>query len=107
MPTYQFVTADVFTNARFGGNQLAVFPSARGISDAAMLQIAREFNFSETTFVLPARDARNTLQVRIFTPRGELRFAGHPTVGTAFALAWLGEIPLSAGDTRIVFEEGV
>ena len=107
MATFPFVTTDVFTSARFGGNQLAVFPDARGIPEAAMQPIAREFNFSETTFVLPAADARHTRRVRIFTPGGELQFAGHPTVGTAFALAWLGEIPLSQGETRIVLEEGV
>lgn len=107
MPSFPFITTDVFTTARFGGNQLAVFPDARGIPDDALQPIAREFNFSETTFVFPARDGANTRQVRIFTPGGELRFAGHPTIGTAFALAWVGAVPLSRGDTRIVLEEGV
>jgi trans-2,3-dihydro-3-hydroxyanthranilate isomerase len=107
MPTFAFVTADVFTKQRFGGNQLAVFPDARGIDSAQMQQIAREFNFSETTFVLPPRDRANTRLVRIFTPGGELPFAGHPTVGTAFVLATIGDIPLAGPETRIVFEEGV
>jgi len=107
MRTFPFVTADVFTGTRFGGNQLAVFPDARGIPESAMQPIAREFNFSETTFVLPAADTRHTRKVRIFTPGSELQFAGHPTVGTAFALAWLGEIPLAKGETQIVLEEGV
>ena len=107
MSTFPFVTADVFTKQRFGGNQLAVFPDALGIAPELMQQIAREFNFSETTFVLPPDDSRHTRRIRIFTPTYELPFAGHPTVGTAFALASLGEIPMNGAETRIVFEEGV
>lgn len=107
MPAFPYCTADVFTSSRFGGNQLAVFPDASGIPEQAMQRIAREFNFSETTFVLPALDPRNTRRVRIFTPGGELPFAGHPTVGTAFVLATTGAIPLTGAETRIVFEEGV
>jgi trans-2,3-dihydro-3-hydroxyanthranilate isomerase len=107
MPSFPYYTADVFTATRFGGNQLAVFPDASGIPDDALQPIAREFNFSETTFVYPPRDARHTRRVRIFTPGGELPFAGHPTVGTAFVLASIGEIALAGGETRIVFEEGV
>ncbi|HMC57303.1 MAG TPA: PhzF family phenazine biosynthesis protein [Gemmatimonadaceae bacterium] len=107
MPTFSFLTTDVFTSTPFGGNQLAVFADARGIPERAMQPIAREFNFSETTFVLPPSDPRHTRAVRIFTPGGELQFAGHPTVGTAFALAWLGLVPLREGETAIVLEEGV
>lgn len=107
MPSFRFVTADVFTRQRFGGNQLAVFPDARGIDPALMQQIAREFNFSETTFVLPPSDAKHTRRVRIFTPGSELPFAGHPTVGTAFVLAAIGELKVAGAETRIVFEEGV
>jgi trans-2,3-dihydro-3-hydroxyanthranilate isomerase len=107
MPTHRFVTVDVFTSERFGGNQLAVFPHANGIPEEALLHITREFNFSETTFVFPPADARNTRRVRIFTPGGEIPFAGHPTVGTAFVLATIGEIALSTADTDIVLEEGV
>jgi trans-2,3-dihydro-3-hydroxyanthranilate isomerase len=107
LSSYRFVTADVFTNTRFGGNQLAVLPDARGLTDAQMLSIAREFNYSESTFVLPPDDPAHTRRVRIFTPAGELPFAGHPTVGTAFVLASSGEIPLTAPETRIVLEEGV
>jgi trans-2,3-dihydro-3-hydroxyanthranilate isomerase len=103
---YRFVTADVFTDRAFGGNPLAVLPDARGIGDAAMQKVAREFNLSETVFVLPAEDAGNTRRLRIFTPTRELPFAGHPTVGTALALAWLGEIDLRGEATEIVFEEG-
>ncbi len=107
MPSVPYVTADVFTDRRFGGNQLAVFPDARAIPSALMLDITREFNFSETTFVLPPEDPRHTRRVRIFTPEREMPFAGHPTVGTAHVLAHLGEVMLTGPETRIVLEEGV
>lgn len=107
MPSFKYVIADVFTDTRFGGNQLAVLPDASRLPPELMQPIAREFNFSETTFVLPPTDRRNTRRVRIFTPAGELPFAGHPTVGTAFVLAALGDIPLTGEETKIVFEEGV
>ena len=87
MTTHRFVTVDVFTDRRFGGNPLAVFPDARGLSDEAMLALAGEFNLSETTFVLPPADPANTARVRIFTPKGEIPFAGHPNVGTGWVLA--------------------
>jgi trans-2,3-dihydro-3-hydroxyanthranilate isomerase len=87
MPSYEFVTVDVFTDTRFGGNPLAVFPSAAGLTDAQMQALAREFNYSETTFVLPPEDPRHTARVRIFTPTTELPFAGHPNVGTGYVLA--------------------
>lgn len=105
MTAYHYCTADVFTERRFGGNPLAVVLDARGLDDARMLTIAREFGYSETTFVLPPEDARHTAHVRIFTPGGELPFAGHPTVGTAFVLAHTGH--LAPGCTDVVFEEGV
>jgi len=104
---YRYLTADVFTDRPFGGNPLAVFPEACGISDPRMQQVAREMNLSETVFVLPPEDPRHTRRLRIFTPGTELPFAGHPTVGTAFVLAAAGEIPLAGPETRIVFEEGV
>lgn len=103
----RYVTADVFTDRRFGGNQLAVFPDAREIPSELMLDITREFNYSETTFVLPPVDPRHTRRVRIFTPEREMPFAGHPTVGTAHVLAHLGEVTLTGRHTPIVFEEGV
>ena len=87
MPAYDFVTVDVFTDRRFGGNPLAVFPDARGLTDAQMQAIAAEFNLSETTFVLPPDNPQHHARVRIFTPRTELPFAGHPNVGTGFVLA--------------------
>src|SRR3954469_17801768 len=100
-----FLTVDVFTDRTFGGNQLAVFPDARTIDPALMLPITREFNFSETTFVLPADNPAHTARVRIFTPGAELPFAGHPTVGTAHVLASIGAVKLTGDTTRIVFEE--
>ena len=103
----RYFTADVFTDRRFGGNQLAVFPDAREIASDLMTQIAREFNYSETTFVLPPTDPSHTARVRIFTPGGELQFAGHPTIGTAHVLATIGAIAIKGPETRIVLEEGV
>jgi trans-2,3-dihydro-3-hydroxyanthranilate isomerase len=104
---YRYHTADVFTNRAFGGNQLAVLPDARGLTEQQMISIAREFNFSETVFVFPPDDTAHTRRIRIFTPGAELPFAGHPTVGTAFVLAATGEIDLDRDETRIIFEEGV
>ena len=102
-----FHTADVFTDRPFGGNPLAVLPDARGLSGEQMQTIAREFNLSETTFVLPPDDPAHTCKVRIFTPAAELPFAGHPTVGTALVLAWTGAVALTGAETDIVLEEGV
>ena len=107
MRAFPYYTADVFTARKFGGNQLAVFPDARAIPESAMQDIAREFNLSETTFVLPAADKKHFRKVRIFTPGAELAFAGHPTIGTAFVLATIGDVDLTAGDARIVLEEKV
>jgi trans-2,3-dihydro-3-hydroxyanthranilate isomerase len=102
---FDFSLVDVFTDRPFGGNQLAVFPDAEGIADETMQQLAREFNFSETTFVLPPSDPSHTCRVRIFTPRRELPFAGHPTVGTAAVLASLSDG--EAEGRPFVFEEGI
>lgn len=100
-----YVTVDVFTDERFAGNQLAVIPDARGLSDHQMQAIATEFGYSEVTFVLPPSDPANTAEVRIFTPTTEIPFAGHPNVGTAFVLGRqkeiFGRVP---GDT-LRFEE--
>jgi trans-2,3-dihydro-3-hydroxyanthranilate isomerase len=84
---WNFVTLDVFTDTRFGGNQLAVFPDARGLTDAQMQSLASELNLSETTFVLPPESPGNTARVRIFNRVAEMPFAGHPNVGTGFVLA--------------------
>ena len=97
----KFMTVDVFTDRQFGGNPLAVVLDARDLSTSQMQAIAAEFNLAETTFVLPPKDARHAAEVRIFTPKAEMPFAGHPNVGTAFVLAHLGRV---AGD-RLVFEE--
>jgi len=105
--SYVFYTADVFTDTRFGGNQLGVLPDARGLTTEQMLAITREFNYSESTFVFPPEDPKHTRRIRIFTPGGEVPFAGHPTVGTAHVLAAIGEIPLTGPETRIVLEENV
>src|SRR5690348_17795793 len=103
----RYLTTDVFTDHVFGGNQLAVFPDASGIPPELMPRIAREFNYSETTFVLPPTDSKHTRRVRIFTPGGELAFAGHPTIGTAHVLATIGAVELTGPNTEIVLEEGV
>lgn len=107
MSTIRFITTDVFTGVRFGGNQLAVIPDATGIPEELLLPIAREFAFSETTFVYPPTETGHTRRVRIFTPGGEVPFAGHPTIGTAVVLAATGDIPLTDGETRIVLGENV
>jgi trans-2,3-dihydro-3-hydroxyanthranilate isomerase len=101
---YRYFTCDVFTDTRFGGNQLAVLPEAEGLSDRQMQQIAREFNFSETTFVLPP-EAGHTRRVRIFTPPREVPFAGHPNVGTAFVLASMGAFGALETPRSVTFEE--
>jgi len=94
----------VFTETRFGGNQLAVLPKADGLTPDQMQQITREFNFSETAFVFPAK-AGHTRHVRIFTPASEIPFAGHPNVGTAFVLATIGEFGEIDSPHTIIFEE--
>ncbi|HEY0794243.1 MAG TPA: PhzF family phenazine biosynthesis protein [Acidisarcina sp.] len=87
MPNYNFQTVDVFTDRMFGGNPLAVFPEASGMTTEQMQSLAMEFNLSETTFVLAPVDPVHTARVRIFNKAGEMPFAGHPMVGTGFVLA--------------------
>lgn len=101
--SYRFVQVDVFTDVAFGGNQLAVFPDASGLSDDEMLSLTRELNYSESTFVLPGSEPA-TPRLRIFTPGGEMPFAGHPTIGTAFVLAQQG---LWKDPDEVVFEEKI
>ena len=99
---------DVFTEERFGGNPLAVVLDADGLEGTRMQRIAREFNLSETVFVLKPEHAAHTARVRIFTPADELPFAGHPTVGTGALLALLRvPEPSGRGDALIVLEEGI
>jgi trans-2,3-dihydro-3-hydroxyanthranilate isomerase len=97
----RYITVDVFTDRAFGGNPLAVVLDAGGLSTAQMQAIASEFNYVETTFVLPPREPAHDAQVRIFTVRSEIPFAGHPNVGTAFVLATQAAKP----PVRLVFEE--
>ncbi len=104
---YRFFTCDVFTDRAFGGNPLAVFTDARGLSSQQMQLVAREFNLSETTFVLPAEVETTTHKLRIFTPNTELPFAGHPTIGTALVLVWAGAVTASGGIAHVTFEEGI
>src|SRR5689334_12353891 len=96
-----FLHYDVFTRDRLRGNQLAVFLDGRGLDASLMQQIAREMNFSESTFVLPAERNDTDVRMRIFTPGSELPIAGHPTIGGTFALAEAGVI--AAGVDRFVF----
>lgn len=104
---FHFKTVDVFTSRPFGGNPLAVVPNAKGLTTSQMQQIASEFNLSETTFVLPPTDPAHTAMLRIFTPRAELPFAGHPNVGTAFVLAEAGQTHGRVVEDRVIFEEKV
>ena len=92
MSRLDYLHLDVFTNRQFEGNQLAVFLDGRGLDAAAMQTIAREMNFSETTFILPAERPDTDVRMRIFTPGVELPMAGHPTIGSTFALAHTGSI---------------
>jgi trans-2,3-dihydro-3-hydroxyanthranilate isomerase len=102
--SYRYLQLDVFTDRLFGGNQLAVFLDGRGLSTGTMQAVAREMNFSETTFVLPADRTDTDVRMRIFTPGTELPIAGHPTIGSTFALARAGVI--APGSTRFVFGLG-
>jgi trans-2,3-dihydro-3-hydroxyanthranilate isomerase len=97
----RYLHYDVFTDRRFEGNQLAVFPEAAGLDDATMQTIAREMNFSESTFIMAPQAPDTDVRMRIFTPGRELPMAGHPTIGSTFALAHLGVI--AAHRARWVF----
>jgi trans-2,3-dihydro-3-hydroxyanthranilate isomerase len=101
---YRFFIADVFTDKPFTGNQLGVLTDAHGLSTRAMQAIAREFNFAESTFVLPPSSPSFAAKVRIFTPRAEMPFAGHPTIGTAAVLAHLKRVRVPG---TAVLEEGI
>lgn len=101
----EFMTIDVFTDRAFCGNPLAVVFGGATLSPAQMQAIATEFNLSETTFVVPPNEAAHTARVRIFTPKAELPFAGHPNIGTAFALALRGTVYGGTVGDRLVFEE--
>lgn len=107
MRRLRYLLLDVFTHETFGGNPLAVFLNGRGISTETMQRIAKELNLSETTFVLPPEDPANHYRVRIFTPTRELPMAGHPTVGTAYALALEQMVDLRGERIELRLEEGV
>ncbi len=99
MTRREYTLVDVFTDTKFGGNQLAVFTDGRGIPDGTMQSVAKELNLPETTFVVPAANGGDH-RLRIFTPAKELPFAGHPTVGTAYVIA-------KGMDARLKLEEPV
>src|SRR5947208_2965585 len=103
--SYRYLHYDVFTDHLFGGNQLAVVLDGRGLSSETMQAVAKEMNFSETTFVLPAERPDTDVRMRIFTPGDELPMAGHPTIGSTFALARAGII--EPGCDRFVFGLGI
>ena len=105
MPELRFLHYDVFTSERFEGNQLAVFPDPRGIDSDTMQTLANEMNFSESTFIFAAERADTDVRMRIFTPGSELPMAGHPTIGSTFALAREGVI--AGGRDRFIFGLGV
>lgn len=107
MKEFRFIQVDVFTDTPFGGNPLAVFPDAEGLTTADMLRLAREMNLSETTFVFPAEAPGADFKVRIFTPAREIPFAGHPVVGTHWVLAHLDRVALEEPVTEVRFELGV
>ena len=107
MKEYRFIQVDVFTARPFGGNPLAVFPEAEGLTTEEMQCLAREMNLSETTFVLPPQAPGADFKVRIFTPAAELPFAGHPVIGTHWVLAHLGRVDLREPATQVRFELGV
>lgn len=100
----KFYQTDVFTGDAFGGNPVAVFPDAHGLSDHQLQQIAREMNLSETVFVLPPTEQAAVVRLRIFTPTQEIPFAGHPVLGTFYVLAQLGLIAATDGVTRVMQE---
>ncbi len=102
--SYRYLQLDVFTGHLFGGNQLAVFLDGRGLAAETMQAVAREMNFSETTFILPPERPGTDVRMRIFTPGSEMPIAGHPTIGSTFALARTGVI--AAGSARFVFGLG-
>lgn len=108
MARFEYLLVDVFTNRQFGGNPLAVFPEGQAIPEDLLQRITKELNLSEAAFVMPPRNDETDFHVRIFTPGREVPMAGHPTVGTAFALAHLGHIqPIDSGAKHTHFEEGV
>ncbi len=102
---YNYYIADVFTKQLFSGAQIAVFPRAEGLSSKQMALLAGELNLSETVFILPPGNEKATHKMRIFTPQGEIDFAGHPIIATAFVLAACGEIQVPGPTASLVLEQ--
>lgn len=102
---YNYYIADVFTQQMFNGAQIAVFPKASGLSDRQMAMLAAELNLSETVFVLPPESEKSSHRMRIFSPRREIDFAGHPIIATAFVLASCGEIALQQPYTTLALQQ--
>jgi len=100
----KFYQADVFTSQPFGGNPVAVFPDANGLTDDQLQKIAREMNLSETVFVFPPSDPAAVVRLRIFTPTQEIPFAGHPVVGALYVLAHIGSVAAPEPVTRVLYE---
>ncbi|MBT2569680.1 PhzF family phenazine biosynthesis protein [Planococcus sp. ISL-110] len=107
MQTLRYTLVDVFTTETFGGNPLAVFHDGSGVDSKTMQQIANELNLSETAFICPPKKPHNQISLRIFTPQVELPIAGHPTIGTAFVMAYLKMLPSQHGLNRWIIEEGL
>src|SRR5687768_1829783 len=105
MRTLRFVTADVFTDRPFTGNQLAVVFGAEGLPTETLQNITKEFNYSETVFVFAPEDPSHTRRVRIFTPGSEVPFAGHPTIGCAHALVALGQVTATGNEVTVTLGE--
>ncbi|MDD1640799.1 MAG: PhzF family phenazine biosynthesis protein, partial [Methylococcaceae bacterium] len=104
---YTYYIADVFTRQIFNGAQIAVFPNAEGLSDEHMRLLARELNLTETVFVFHPDNDSSTHKMRIFSPLGEIDFAGHPIIATAYVLGSCGDIKLTEAVTHLVFEQNV
>ncbi|EGA90629.1 PhzF family phenazine biosynthesis protein [Planococcus donghaensis MPA1U2] len=105
MKTLKYTLVDVFTTQSFGGNQLAVFHDGSNLTTKTMQQIANELNLSETAFICSPKKPQNQINLRIFTPQVELPIAGHPTIGTAFVMAYLKMLPTQDGINEWIFEE--
>ncbi|OYV17450.1 MAG: phenazine biosynthesis protein PhzF family [Methylococcaceae bacterium NSP1-1] len=104
---YTYYIADVFTRQIFNGAQIAVFPNAEGLSDEHMRLLARELNLTETVFVFHPDNDSSTHKMRIFSPLGEIDFAGHPIIATAYVLGSCGDIKLTEAVTHLVFEQNL
>ena len=103
--SYQYFITDVFTRKVFNGAQIAVFPNAEGLSDEQMASVAKELNLSETVFVTHPQESSNHRRMRIFSPLGEIDYAGHPIIATAYVLGHCGDLELSEAITQVTLEQ--